>query len=187
MAGTQNARVAVFIDGSNFYHRLKDPEIGFEEVTYFHYRAFAEWLARGRDLVYCGYYVGTVREEVGNPKSIELRRRQQRLFAHLQSPSQRVEIQRGYILKGHDGYHEKGVNVKLAVDLIIGAYENLYDAAIVVSSDTDLLPAMQKAKQLGKAVEYIGFSHRPSFAMQRYANLSRLLIRDELMQFAALK
>lgn len=37
--------------------------------------------------------------------------------------------------------------------------------------------------ELGKKIEYIGFSHRPSFAMQRYANLSRLLSKIELEQF----
>ena len=39
------------------------------------------------------------------------------------------------------------------------------------------------AKELGKKIEYVGFSHRPSFAMQRYTNLSRLLSKIELEQF----
>lgn len=53
----------------------------------------------------------------------------------------------------------------------------------IISSDTDLIPAIIRAKELEKKIEYIGFSHRPSFAMQRYANLSRLLSRIELKQF----
>ena len=80
-------------------------------------------------------------------------------------------------------YHEKGVDVKLAVDLLVGAYDDLYDVAIIVSSDTDLIPAIQKIKHLKKKVEYIGFGHRPSLALQRYANISRLLIKDELEKF----
>ena len=82
-------------------------------------------------------------------------------------------------------YHEKGVDVKLAVDLLVGAYDNLYDTAIVVSSDTDLIPAMLKVKHLGKSVEYIGFAHQPSLAMTRHATLSRFMIRDELIPFVA--
>ena len=62
-------------------------------------------------------------------------------------------------------------------------HQNKYDTAIVVSSDTDLIPGIIRAKELGKKIEYIGFSHRPSFAMQRYANLSRLLSKIELEQF----
>ena len=70
------------------------------------------------------------------------------------------------------------------VDLLIGAYENLYDTAILISSDTDLIPAMQKVRGLGKKVEYIGFAYQPSLAMQRHATLSRLLIKEELEPYA---
>jgi uncharacterized LabA/DUF88 family protein len=92
-------------------------------------------------------------------------------------------VERGYIMH-HDGaFYEKGVDVKLAVDLIVGAYENLYDVAIVVSSDTDLIPAIQKVKALGKEIEYIGFAHKPSFGMQKHVTLSKLLLKDELMPF----
>ncbi len=85
----------------------------------------------------------------------------------------------------HSGgsYHEKGVDVQLAVDLLVGAYENTYDTAIVISSDTDLIPAMHKVKELGKDVEYIGFSHEPSLALQKHAAISRLLIKEELQPF----
>lgn len=52
-----------------------------------------------------------------------------------------------------DGPREKGVDVMLAVELIGGAYEDAYDVAVVVSADTDLLPAIAKAKGGGKVVE----------------------------------
>ena len=84
----------------------------------------------------------------------------------------------------NDGvYHEKGVDVKLAIDLLIGAYENLYDSAILISSDTDLIPAIKKVKFLKKEVEYIGFAHKPSFGLQKVVSLSRLLIKEDLENF----
>lgn len=86
-------------------------------------------------------------------------------------------------MKNDGVYHEKGVDVKLAVDLLVGAYDDLYDAAILISSDTDLIPAIKKVKHLGKQVEYIGFAHQPSFGMQSSSTLSRLLIKEELQQF----
>ena len=73
--------------------------------------------------------------------------------------------------------------MQLAIDLLTGAYENIYDTAILISSDTDLIPAIKKVKFLNKNVEYIGFSHQPSFALQRNATLTRLLIKDELKIF----
>lgn len=86
-------------------------------------------------------------------------------------------------MKGSGKYHEKGVDVKIAVDLLVGAFDNMYDEAILVSSDTDLVPAIKKVRHLGKNVEYVGFSHKPSLALQRYATLSRLVIREELERF----
>ena len=86
----------------------------------------------------------------------------------------------------NDGkYHEKGVDVQLAVDLLVGAYENSYDTAILLSSDTDLIPAIKKVKELGKAVEYIGFAHKPTIALQTHATLSRLLIQEEIEAFVS--
>ena len=84
-----------------------------------------------------------------------------------------------------DGFHEKGVDVKIAVDILSGSYENLCDAVLLVSSDTDLIPAIHKAKLLKKTIEYIGFSHRPSFAMQKHCGFTRLLSPDDLLQFVS--
>jgi len=54
---------------------------------------------------------------------------------------------------------EKGIDVKLATDLIVGAVDDKYDTAIVVSSDTDLVPAVDWVRsRMKKKVEYIGFS-----------------------------
>ena len=114
-------------------------------------------------------------------KAQKLRRNQQRLFAKLKK--QNWEIFRGFIMKTGRDFHEKGVDVKIATDLIVGAYEDTYDTAILVSSDTDLIPAIAKVKELGKEIEYIGFGHKPSFGLQAHATLSRLLIRDELLPF----
>lgn len=174
-------RVIIFLDGSNFYHRLKDPELDFKQLLNFNYKEFARWLAYEREIMSCIYYVGLVRKEKGNLKSEELVRNQQRLFANLQN--QGWEIKKGYMMVHDKDYKEKGVDVKLAVDILDMAYQNKYDTAIVVSSDTDLIPGIVRAKELGKKIEYIGFSHRPSFGMQRYADISRLLTKIELEKF----
>lgn len=174
-------RVAIFLDGSNFYHRIKDTELDFKQSLDFDYKSFAEWLACGRNIASTIYYVGVVRKEPGNSKSEELVKNQQKLFANLEK--QNWAIKTGYMMKQNNIYKEKGVDVKLAVDLLDMAYQDKYDVAIIVSSDTDLIPSIERCRELGKRVEYIGFSHRPSFAMQRYANSSRLLTKHDLEQF----
>jgi len=80
-------------------------------------------------------------------------------------------------------YKEKGTDVKIAADLIIGAVDNIYDTAILVSSDTDLIPAIRYIKYKKKKLEYIGFSHNPSFGMQKYADLSILLTLKDIENF----
>ena len=44
---------------------------------------------------------------------------------------------------GLESVKEKGVDVQLAVDLIAGASDGLYDVGIVFSGDTDLRPALE--------------------------------------------
>lgn len=177
----KESRVAVYIDGSNLFHRLRECEL--KNLTRFNYRGFSDWLARGRTVLSYRYYIGVVRAKEGNVKGQELRREQQRLFAHLTSPTQGFVIKYGWLMEYDGSYHEKGVDVNLAVDLLSGAYDDLYDVAVVMSSDTDLIPAIKKVKFFKKEVEYIGFSHRPSLALQRYATLSRLLITEDVRPF----
>ncbi len=174
-------KAAVYFDGSNFYYKLR--ELGIPNITHFNYGKFSEWLARDREIISKRYYVGVVRAKNDNEKGQKLRKEQQRLFSHLTSSDQNFIIKQGYIMNNDGSYHEKGVDVKIAVDLLVGAYENIYDTAILISSDTDLIPVIQKIKHLGKDVEYIGFAHKPSLAMQKYANISRLIIKDELETF----
>lgn len=80
-------------------------------------------------------------------------------------------------------FHEKGVDVKIAVDLLVGAYDNLYDVAILISSDSDLVPVIKKVKQLGKKLGYVGFKHRPSFALKRDASFFRFLELSDINKF----
>ena len=178
----KSKRVAVYIDGSNLYFKLR--ELKFSQLNKFNYRGLASWLARKREVISYRYYVGVVRAQANNAKGQELRKEQQRLFAHLTSPAQGFIVKQGYLMGSDGTYHEKGVDVKIATDLLVGAYDDIYDVAIILSSDTDLIPAIQKIKHLGKHVEYVGFAHRPSLAMQKYTTLSRLMLKEELKQFS---
>jgi uncharacterized LabA/DUF88 family protein len=48
---------------------------------------------------------------------------------------------------------EKGIDVLLAVEMAMGAMRDEYDVAVLVSEDTDLLPAVEAVIDLGKRVE----------------------------------
>lgn len=52
---------------------------------------------------------------------------------------------------------EKGVDVKIAMDLLLDAIDDRYDTALLVSSDADFVPAVQHVRKLGKRVVYCRF------------------------------
>lgn len=56
---------------------------------------------------------------------------------------------------------QKGVDVELAVDVVRLAIENAYDVGVIVSTDTDLLPALEAVESLraagGPRVLVVGF------------------------------
>ncbi len=179
---SKKERVAVYIDGSNFYGYLKDKEIAFPKGIKFDYKEFVDFLVGDkRGLISKRYYTGVFRNTDGADKSKSLVRGQQKFFSNLQNDG--FTIKRGRIMPVGKVYKEKGTDVKIAVDLIVGAVDDLYDTAILVSSDTDLIPALIYVKYKGKKIEYVGFAHAPSLGIQKYADLSRLLLSQDIEKF----
>lgn len=174
-------RVAIYIDGSNFYNYLKDEEINFPKGVKFDFNAFVKFLVGDRECVSKRYYTGVFRNLDGSKKSAELVKGQQKFFSEIEKDD--FTVKRGRIMKTGRDYKEKGTDVKIATDLITGAVDELYDTAILVSSDTDLIPAIKYIKYRKRKLEYIGFSHNPSLGMQKYANLSVLLTPKDIEKF----
>ena len=172
-------RCYVLIDGSNFYFKLKGLKL--HHLLEFDFNNFAKTLAGNGKIVRCVYYIGAVRTD-GTEKTQKLFNSQRKLFAHLKK--NKFEYSLGYLLKSKNKFHEKGVDVNIAVDILVGTYENLCDRIILVSSDTDLLSAVKKAKNKNKIIEFIGFSHQPSLAMIANCTKSRLLTKEDLLKFS---
>ena len=175
-------RCLILIDGSNFYFKLKDLKL--HNLLQFNFGKFAKFLVRSKKIVGSRYYVGRVRQD-GTPQADKMLSSQQKLFANLKSHSFQYVL--GYLLKSDGVYHEKGVDVQIAVDMLVAAYENQCDRIILVSSDTDLEPAINRVRKKGKIVEYIGFSHKASVAMVRFCSESTLLKKEDLLPFVKSK
>lgn len=171
-------RSFILIDGSNFYFKLKDLQL--QNLINFDFSKFGDKLTRNDKVVSKIYYIGKVRTD-NSSKSNKMLADQQKLFAHLRKHHFKYSL--GYLLKSDDKFHEKGVDVNIAVDILVATYEDLCDHFILISSDTDLLPAVKKAKEKGKTVEYVGFSHKPSLAMVANCSESTLLKKEDLLPF----
>src|SRR3989338_4494569 len=172
-------RCSIAIDGSNFYHKLKS--LGFRHQINFDFGAFADFLVGDKKIVSKKYYVGAIRENPSEPKTKELLANQQRLLAKLKYQGFTYEL--GYLLKSDHRFHEKGVDVKMAVDMVAGSYKNSYDHFILVSSDSDLVPAVQEVRANKRTVEYVGFSNSVSIALIRNCSDVKTLKKEDLARF----
>jgi uncharacterized LabA/DUF88 family protein len=137
-------RVMVFIDGSNFYHALKQVR-GNARIDFAH---LVREILGTRPLVRVYYYNAPV-----NQKEVpEQYSRQQSFFASIQALDY-FELKLGELVRRGDHMIEKGVDVRLAVDMVAFAAKNLYDTAVIISADGDFAHAIQYVKDMGKHVE----------------------------------
>lgn len=70
---------------------------------------------------------------------------------------------------------EKGVDVGLAVRMLSEANEDT--EIVIISADTDLLPAIRESKKQGAKVMYVGYEFRPISALSTVADATRVITR----------
>ncbi len=70
-------------------------------------------------------------------------------------------------------YEVKGDDVQLANDMLVGAYENFYYTAILVSGDEDFKPVVRTIRKLGKKVEKVFFRGGSSSRLRKTCNSSK--------------
>lgn len=178
-------RAFVFIDGNNFYFRLKGlvaQIVGKFSLLDFDYRGFAEWLARPDQLVAIRYYIGALKRQRNNEKSEKMYADQQKLIGKLQQ--QRIAVTLGQLIQHPDkSFHEKGVDVRIAVEMIRFARNDAYDIAYLLSSDTDLVAAVEEVRSFRKEVHYIGVAKGQSFGLTKAATDVRLLRPEDVQPF----
>lgn len=68
----------------------------------------------------------------------------------------------GYDAAGNRRFspREKGIDVLIALHMVMGAMRNEYDVAVLMSGDTDLLPAVETVIELGKVCEVASWTNR---------------------------
>lgn len=76
---------------------------------------------------------------------------------------------------------EKGVDVGLVVRMLTEA--NADTEIVVVSSDTDLVPAFKAAKKMGARLMHIGYENRPITALSRMSDATRTITLPLINKF----
>ena len=78
-------------------------------------------------------------------------------------------------------FKEKGVDVRIAVDLIKAAVDKSFKTIIICSSDSDLQPAIKEAKNRGLEIVYLGFESLPNKGLTFTTNKTILLRSSEII------
>ncbi len=156
----EEERVSIFIDGSNLYHHVKTV-FGHAQIDL---GRFADWLVGGRKLIRTYYYNAPVPSE----RDPDRHKRQQRFFDAL-SRIPYLEVRLGRLEpRGESVYVEKGVDVRIAVDMLSMAFRNAYDTAVLVSCDGDFSHVVDAVRDIGKHVEVACFEK--SYHIRRSAD-----------------
>jgi len=75
------------------------------------------------------------------------------------------------------------VDVKIAIDMAKLARLNKYDTAFLLSSDTDLIPAIKEVFSFNKKVKYICTKNRRSFALSKITGDFLILKEKNIKNF----
>ena len=169
-------RVAIFIDGSNFYHSSKKLNV----VGRIDFQKLIKELVGDREFIKAFYYNSPLDISV-NPK---IYWKQQKFFNILRNIP-KVEVilckQKKVIRNGKTDYEVKGDDTHLVSDLVGEAYENIYDIAIIVSGDEDFISPIERVRKLGKKIENAWFSSSSSFNLRnscdRSIHLNKILTK----------
>jgi uncharacterized LabA/DUF88 family protein len=163
----KKVRVAIFIDGSNFYHSTKKLNV----VDKINFQKLIAELVGDRELVKVFYYNAPLDISV-NP---EIYWKQQKFFNVLRNiPKAEVILckQRKAVRNGKIDYEVKGDDTHLVSDLVGEAYEDLYDTAIIVSGDEDFISPIKRVRKLEKKIENAWFSSSSSFNLRNACDSS---------------
>jgi uncharacterized LabA/DUF88 family protein len=191
-------KVIIFIDGTNLFH-------GMWECYRTHILDIQELASKlccvNRDLMQIRYYYSPFIKQINShmytiqQKYVETIRKHANVYVaegkYVKKPIllKRETMQKiKSCITSEDlwTYIEKGIDVKIAVDMITLALHNMYDVAILVSGDSDFVPVINQLKEFKKSVQVAMFMNdsRKSYELKEH---SKSVIRLDYIIPAILK
>ncbi len=182
----------VYVDGENFRHgvasilRAKGVVQNSKDVTHFPLRQLLEDVTDAGDLT-IAYYAAKIKMPRGYEPTAEVAERASEIRDFSRKwvadlAVQKIEyIKAGYLKVkksepctqcGHkqEILQEKGVDVRIAVDLITDSHITTEKTIALMSSDSDLIPALDRIRKSGVRIIYICFANAVNRAMSATAD-----------------
>src|SRR3990167_3147067 len=185
----------LFIDGENFRHKVEDvvKEEGIDKNTIdfpsIDIQHLVKSVLNDFSIKTKQFYAARLKEYKETlKKSKELIAIQRRLKTNLEKQGFDFIIAgnvRAQVIDGRNPrtiFREKGVDVRIAVDLVSLACDRKMDTAIICSSDSDLQPAIAELKKRKIKVVYLGFQMNPNKGLTYTADETILLRNNEILQ-----
>jgi uncharacterized LabA/DUF88 family protein len=197
-------KTVVYIDGQNFLYKAANVLIDAGKITAkqdlhtFSFRTLIENLL-DEEGVEIRFY-GTKLKRLKSPPESELiasksammvdSQRQLRNSLNKQDiifiESGKLKLRDGDLCKNcgaqEKHFQEKGVDVRIAVDMLLDAHNGEDQKFVLISSDTDLLPAIQNVIIKGKEVIYVGFSDKLTKAIVTNATETQIIRDAEIIE-----
>ncbi len=191
-------KAILLIDGENFLHKVKEVLINenlrsetahISNIQLSHLINKIFQLFSDIQIIEIRYYAAKLKVyEPQRKKSEELILMQRRLKHNLEKQGIKfivagnVRAQENIIGKKKSvTFKEKGVDVRIAVDMVTLACDKQVDTIILCSSDSDLQPAVKESKSRGINIIYLGFSHNPNKGLSITSNQSILFRNPEIV------
>ena len=191
----------LFIDGENFLHKVEDVlkkekvKIKKEDLSKININYLLNKALEKFKITRKIFYVAKLHfHPKTKGKSIELILFQRYLKTSLQKQGFEFLITgnvRGQeVVVNHKTkiiFREKGVDVKIAVDLVSLACDKILKTAILCSSDSDLQPAVQEARKRNVEMIYLGFEFQPNKGLTYTTDRTILFRNSEILEACGLK
>ena len=168
-------RIAIYIDGSNFYFSVKKKfncRVNIDK--------FCKKLTGENNLIKINYYVAPI-DQVSNP---EMYAQQQSFFDKIRE-IKNLSIIFGRLEKrkqdGNVYFVEKATDVNLALDVVLDAQSNKYDEAFLISNDGDFSGAVKAAtERFSKQIIYvaIGNNRMISYHLKKVASKTLRITKE---------
>ena len=143
--------VAVFIDGSSFYFGLKNSNRD-KRTNYFE---LGQALAGPERKLLRVYYYNVAHDENSTISQEALKA--ERSFHDSLDMTPFIELRLGRIISKRVAdssvFLEKGVDIRMATDMVYGAARGFFDTAIVITEDKDFSVVFKAVKDFGRQVE----------------------------------
>jgi uncharacterized LabA/DUF88 family protein len=177
----------VFIDGENMRHRLVEVLLHANKIQdsedYFKSdlnKLIVDALREAPEEI--SYYTTRIRQpdfeipERLRDKINSIQESHRRWIAAL--TNQGIRVVKAGLLKVHENapcYHcgrrtmvlqEKGVDVRMASEMVMAAVHDHVDTIVVVSSDADMIPALEIVKKAGTKIIYMHFEEEENEALK---------------------